>query len=402
MGFFDKLIGKREPKKQEARENQQQVTSVAPEISNSKPSVSDTFDYRNLFCHSLRLNVAAEKMGMSSEDFNKLFEDGNLEEKDENGNKILAGNVKNFQIAVQFNDKTITAVIKKIIDDLRAHQVTLTFDSFSHLETQRSIQDIELKSDGRYKSTNQILIERDPNRVEKVKYTHKRLRTDEECEAIEASIDNLYIQTPEGKTLLEQIESWEEATKESEPIRTEHQFYPSYSKNTVLIKQFDLSQITEDISTLECLHGVDDLKVSRLAEARELSLEAKSDKLHRRLAQSPRCIRYLKKLQFPITEMIPESFTKDQEVIADYLNKVRLNYERDKLEADIQNQTAAIYDFNGTLEGIYTENGQPINKDTIARMVENKKAQDKFYAEQAQKLKSERDTKGAFEYSEFD
>ena len=100
--------------------------------------------------------------------------------------------------------------------------------------------------------------------------------------------------------------------------------------------------------------------------------------------------------------MIPESFTKDQEVIADYLNKVRLNYERDKLEADIQNQTAAIYDFNGTLEGIYTENGQPINKDTIARMVENKKAQDKFYAEQAQKLKSERDTKGAFEYSEFD
>ena len=269
MGFFDKLIGKREPKKQEARENQQQVTSVAPEISNSKPSVSDTFDYRNLFCHSLRLNVAAEKMGISSEDFNKLFEDGNLEEKDENGNKILAGNVKNFQIAVQFNDKTITAVIKKIIDDLRAHQVTLTFDSFSHLETQRSIQDIELKSDGRYKSTNQILFERDPNRVEKVKYTHKRLRTDEECEAIEASIDNLYRQTPEGKTLLEQIESWEEATKESEPIRTEHQFYPSYSKNTVLIKQFDLSQITEDISTLECLHGVDDLKVSRLAEARE-------------------------------------------------------------------------------------------------------------------------------------
>ena len=398
MGFFDKLIGKREPKKQEARENQQQVTSVAPEISNSKPSVSDTFDYRNLFCHSLRLNVAAEKMGISSEDFNKLFEDGNLEEKDENGNKILAGNVKNFQIAVQFNDKTITAVIKKIIDDLRAHQVTLTFDSFSHLETKRLIQDLELKSNGRYQSINQILIERDPNRVEKVKYTHKRLRTNEECEAIEASIDNIYSQTPEGKTILEDIKS----LKKFEFELTDHRFYPSYSKNTVLIKQFDLSQITEDISTLECLHGVDDLKVSRLAEARELSLEAKSDKLHRRLAQSPRCIRYLKKLQFPITEMIPESFTKDQEVIADYLNKVRLNYERDKLEADIQNQTAAIYDFNGTLEGIYTENGQPINKDTIARMVENKKAQDKFYAEQAQKLESERDTKGAFEYSEFD
>lgn len=404
MGIFDKLIGKKGKETQKTEQPQPQTVPTNQNVSETKSSVSGEFDYRNLFCHSLRLNVTAQKMGLSSEDFNKLFENGNLnEQKDENGNNTIIGNVKGFDIVIVFKDRTITAAIRDNSDDLKAHQVTLTFDSATYLETQRLIQDIVPKGNGRFQSINQTLIERDPKRIEKVKFTHKRLRTREECQAVEASMDDVYRQTPEGNRILKEMEYNMRTAEEFgfDPSRT-HQFYPSYSKNTVLIKQFDISQISGDISTLECLYGVDDKEVSSLAESLELSLEAKSARLNQRIMQSPKCVQYLRNLQYPHTEFGLGDLTKDHEIIADYLSIVRTDYAKDRAEADKQNQAADIYDSNGTLVSIYTENGEPINRSTITRMIDKKVAQDKFYEEQARKRESERDTKSTFDHDECD
>lgn len=385
MGFFDR-IRRKQPKTESLKNNvqEQQATGSQDVGVTEKQDLEARYDYKNLFFYALRLGETLQKMGGDNIDLEALFAKENIQEKigaDEQRARCKQGDLTIYFI---IKKGTIQVAIDKSSNGLEGHRVELVFDKDTYVETKRLICDYITKNDEK-QITNRIEIARNLKRIEQVEYIHLVRRTWQDRQDINESIDNVYRQIPGGSEIVktpEEIVAFEMETGIDYVVND--RYYPSYLENTVLIKQIDLSNVPGDISSLESLHGLDDSEISKLAGVRDSNAEEKCSRISSKILSSYRCCQYLRNMLYPTLPgniMLGNVFS-DRELVDDYKNIIKRNFEKDREKSDKQNQSTDIYNANGTPITIYTKDGTPITQSYIAQLIESKKAYDKWYEEQ--------------------
>lgn len=400
MGFFDRIIGK-QPKPESLNNNvPNQTVPVSQNVGvTEKQELEARYDYKNLFVYALGLDKTLQKMGIDNIDLEALFAKENIEEKIGEDNQYAKCKQNDLTIVFDIHKDVITVKIDKSSNGLEGQRVVLTFDKETHVETKRLIQDY-ITENNEKTSVNTISIGRTPGRIEQVEYTHFVRRTWQDKQDINASIDKVYTQIPGGSEIVktpEEIAEFEAMTGFDWSV--DDRYYPSYLKNIVLIKQIDLSNVPGDISSLESLHGLDDSKISDLAVIRDSNAEEKCSRVGSKILSSPRCREYLRNMLYPKLQgnLWEGNLFNDSELVDNYRNKIKINFERDREQSDKQNQSTDLYNANGDTITIYDKEGTPITRNYIAQLIKSKQEYDKWHQEEMKRL-SERNDGDEYEY----
>ena len=309
MGIFDKF--RRKDKREESEilldTRKSEVideTSVPKASLQQNALVSRT---KELF-FSLGLDKTLLKVGLQNLDLELLMTPENVKELAE-GEITIVDQLRGLTIVIRGGDDKYLAVTDISTNKKDGHRVSQEFDRKTLVETSRTITDYEELA-----AKNQIVIVRDPKRIEKVSYMHKRKSKRNDM----TEDDLLY-----GGD--------------------------SFTTDTLQDKAIDLSRTSGDISSLDALDGITDEELIALTEQRDSKVHEKYLRIYKKIVASSKanlCCEYLVR---DLKDVEKNAFflKSSYDFLEYYKNIIEKNFTADQRAADSKNHPGIMFDSFG-------------------------------------------------------